>query len=132
MNEIPFGYCHCGCGQKTKPFPYTRKNKGQVKGQPQKYLFNHDRKGVVVALRPVGPAHPNWKGDSATHTTGRDRARRWYRNAGPCVVCGNPKSGRHHKDCNPLNNAPENIEILCHLHHAKAHKEIRERLKVQA
>lgn len=40
-NEIPYGYCHCGCGQKTKLAPRTHSRKGLVKGQPQRFIDGH-------------------------------------------------------------------------------------------
>lgn len=41
MNEIPYGYCHCGCGEKTKIAPYDHSVHGHVKGQPIKYIVGH-------------------------------------------------------------------------------------------
>lgn len=40
-SEIPFGYCHCGCGQKTRIAPHTSTTYGWVKGQPLKYILHH-------------------------------------------------------------------------------------------
>ena len=51
---------------------------------------------------------------------GRQRAYRLYPKIGPCRVCGNPKSERHHKDGNTENNVPDNIDILCRKHHMEA------------
>ncbi len=53
--------------------------------------------------------------------TGRSRAIRMYPKIGPCEVCGSPKSERHHRDENTLNNAPDNIAILCRRCHTLAH-----------
>lgn len=41
-NEIPYGYCHCGCGQKTKIASKTRNERGWVKGQPIHYIHGHN------------------------------------------------------------------------------------------
>lgn len=38
-DEIPFGYCHCGCGQKTKI--NTRNRRGSVSGEPNKFIKGH-------------------------------------------------------------------------------------------
>lgn len=65
-----------------------------------------------------GEKHPGWKGDDATHQAGRKRARALYPDAKPCEVCGKPGE-RHHRDGNPLNNAPENIGWLCRTHHIR-------------
>jgi hypothetical protein len=59
-----------------------------------------------------GPEHGSWKGDAATKKAGRLRARNLYK-LGPCEHCGKPATDRHHKDDNPLNNHPDNVEILC-------------------
>ncbi len=40
---IPFGYCHCGCGQRTKLALQTQTRSGWIKGQPQRYLYRHYR-----------------------------------------------------------------------------------------
>lgn len=39
--EIPYGYCHCGCGQKTKIARKNRSKYGQVKGEPLRYINLH-------------------------------------------------------------------------------------------
>lgn len=76
----------------------------------------------AAALR--GEQHPAWKGDQAKPHSGRHRAQRLYA-LQPCKVCGlKPEDGevhRHHKDGNTLNNAPDNIEMLCLKHHTEAH-----------
>lgn len=41
MTEIPYGYCHCGCGEKTKPAVQTRTKDGVKKGEPQRFVYNH-------------------------------------------------------------------------------------------
>ena len=38
---IPFGFCQCGCGQKTKIAPITRKDRGEIRGQPKRHLKGH-------------------------------------------------------------------------------------------
>lgn len=39
--EIPYGYCHCGCGQKTNIVKITNKKSRNIKGEPYKYLGGH-------------------------------------------------------------------------------------------
>ncbi len=41
MDTIPYGYCRCGCGQRTKLAPVTRNRIGVVKGQPQRFVVGH-------------------------------------------------------------------------------------------
>lgn len=40
-NLIPYGYCHCGCGQKTAIAKQTSSQFGHVKGEPVKYIHGH-------------------------------------------------------------------------------------------
>jgi hypothetical protein len=49
--EIPYGYCHCGCGRKTRPARQTDTRYGWVKGQPVKYLPGHNPVGVPWQVR---------------------------------------------------------------------------------
>lgn len=42
--SIPFGRCHCGCGQKTNPAPKTVAAKGIKAGEPQRFIAGHHRR----------------------------------------------------------------------------------------
>lgn len=42
--EIPYGYCHCGCGQRTALAKASDKNKGHVRGEPLRYIKGHNTK----------------------------------------------------------------------------------------
>ena len=46
--KIPFGLCHCGCGSKTKIATISSKKYNQERGQPQKYLYGHARRGPAL------------------------------------------------------------------------------------
>jgi hypothetical protein len=47
-DSIPYGYCHCGCGQKTKISPANDHWHGWVKGVPRKFARrHHDRRSKV-------------------------------------------------------------------------------------
>lgn len=39
--EIPYGYCHCGCGQQTSIAQRTNRRLGYVRGHPVRYLPGH-------------------------------------------------------------------------------------------
>lgn len=39
--EIPYGFCHCGCGQKTSINKWDNKKYGYIKGEPQKFIKHH-------------------------------------------------------------------------------------------
>lgn len=61
-----------------------------------------------------GTNHANWKGDAASPTTKRNRARRIYIQLGICENChSRPAVDRHHKDTNTGNNQRENLMFLC-------------------
>lgn len=69
-----------------------------------------------------GEKNPNWKGDAASKYTGHSRAvRRFALADGPCTRCGAAAQVRHHRDGNPHNNAPANVELLCRACHMKHH-----------
>jgi hypothetical protein len=46
--EIPYGYCQCGCGQKTSLARQSYTAKGWVKGQPLRFAPNHNGRGVIA------------------------------------------------------------------------------------
>jgi hypothetical protein len=41
MNEIPFGFCQCGCGEETTISPSTDRSHGYVAGMPRRYKLGH-------------------------------------------------------------------------------------------
>lgn len=41
MSNIPYGYCHCGCGQKTTIATRTKTAQGDIKGHPKRFINNH-------------------------------------------------------------------------------------------
>lgn len=51
VGDIPYGYCHCGCGQKTTVSPRTDARLGYIKGEPVPYRLGHCNRGRVY--RPV-------------------------------------------------------------------------------
>jgi hypothetical protein len=38
---IPFGLCHCGCGESAPIAQRTRHARGDVKGRPLRYIYGH-------------------------------------------------------------------------------------------
>jgi len=51
INEyIPYGYCQCGCGQKTNIIKTNNKSKGRVKGEPYKYISGHNKNRQLKKL----------------------------------------------------------------------------------
>lgn len=39
--SVPYGFCHCGCGQKTTVATYTNSRWGAVKGEPRRFVQGH-------------------------------------------------------------------------------------------
>lgn len=50
-NDIPYGYCHCGCGQKTPIAPKSDKRFGHVKGQPKPFVNNGHKQKTTKQSR---------------------------------------------------------------------------------
>lgn len=90
---------------------------GQKKGYKQS-------KEHIERRKRFGKEHHSWKGESVSEKGGRTRALRLFKDIGPCSICGNPKSERHHIDGNTANNYSSNIEITCR----KCHMAIDNRL----
>lgn len=42
MDTIPYGYCHCGCGQRTSIARQSHHFHGWVKGEPMRYVHGHN------------------------------------------------------------------------------------------
>ncbi len=60
-----------------------------------------------------GPDHHSWKGMNVPKKCGGRRARRLFEIVGPCELCRKRATDRHHRDGNPLNNDPNNLQALC-------------------
>ncbi len=67
FDEIPYGYCRCGCGQKTNISQKNHTRLGHVKGEPYRYAPKHGRRARVYPSLEVrflnkvdknGPIHP--------------------------------------------------------------------------
>lgn len=49
--DIPYGYCHCGCGEQTPINPCNSYTQGYVKGEPRKYVNGHNNRSGPVAWK---------------------------------------------------------------------------------
>jgi hypothetical protein len=72
--DIPYGYCACGCGQKTKIAPRSNQRLGYVKGEPFRFLHGH-RERIPLAVRfwqhvTPGTIDECWLWTAAIHKTG--------------------------------------------------------------
>lgn len=41
-DTIPYGYCHCGCGKKTRIAPQTANDRGWIRGEPVRFVHGHN------------------------------------------------------------------------------------------
>lgn len=64
-NLIPFGYCQCGCGERTPLYRRSDKSKGIARGEPRRFLsrgcINRWRGAQLAESRPPFP-HPGFSG----------------------------------------------------------------------
>lgn len=42
QENIPYGYCHCGCGQKTSLVKSSNKTLGVTRGEPRRFISGHN------------------------------------------------------------------------------------------
>ena len=49
--RIPYGYCQCGCGQKTTIARQTFTKRGITRGEPHRYVHGHGRRKQTSAER---------------------------------------------------------------------------------
>ncbi len=49
-SPVPFGFCHCGCGQRTAISKRNCKSEGAILGQPKQYIrFHHSKISMRLA-----------------------------------------------------------------------------------
>ncbi len=66
--EVPYGYCWCGCSDKTKLAGHSSRADGWVRGEPKRYAWGHNsrsdhptrRKGPEYAASDEGYTSPCW------------------------------------------------------------------------
>lgn len=129
LREMPDDsvHCACGCGETVKgryqrpggqgwrtqrfvsPAHSLRVNRQSCDWNGR--VHTSETKAKISAARFLG--------DAATKRTGRGRAEKLIA-AGQCIVCKRPGE-RHHIDGNTLNNAGENVVLLCRKHHRTIH-----------
>ena len=75
-----------------------------------------------------GALNPSWKGDAASDSAKRRRARRLIPSLGACEDCGAPATERHHADGTPGNNDRGNLRLLCRRCHMAADQRLERNL----
>lgn len=130
-NEIPYGYCHCGCGQKTNIALSNNKANRQVKGLPLNFIQYHKLSREMAA---------NWKGGRVIDATGYVRiVVKWHPKASKCggyhlehILMAEKVLGRflkrsevvHHVDENRQHNVNSNFVICDRALHKLIHYRI--------
>ena len=110
----PEKYCE-NCGKKLERRPLAS-------GYEEPLYFFNQRKYCSVDCANKATAKKKLEKKTTNPKTSRARARASVADA-PCSICG--KVGYtevHHRDENPLNNSPENLQRLCKSCHAKQHR----------
>jgi hypothetical protein len=66
-STVPYGYCHCGCGEKTSVNKRTTRSRGLHKGEPRKWVQGHNCKLTPEYIaRDCGYETPCWVWQRAT------------------------------------------------------------------
>lgn len=88
MDNIPEGFCQCGCGEKLDLAPYSFAARGWVRGEPKRFIRGHNaRKVRTYTIEDRGYSTPchiwahatDRDGYGVTSENGRSvRAHRWY------------------------------------------------------
>jgi hypothetical protein len=77
MQGVPYGYCHCGCGEQTKVSPYTDRPRGYVRGEPRFFKPGHHRRLAPKPYEPrdCGYETPCWVWQWGKKETGHGQSR---------------------------------------------------------
>lgn len=129
--NIPFGYCHCGCGEMTRISPNNDRHKGWVKGQPRRFIGNHSITHALACkvAEAVGNRRVEPHGYVSVLRAPGDRV---YEHVAVAEeVLGRPlrfiSKGHpdnevvHHVDANKQNNVRHNLLICTHSYHTSLH-----------
>lgn len=95
--STPYGFCQCGCGERTDPAPQTCTRNGWVRGEPKRFIHNHhtrtpEQKRKMADAHPRGEDHPGWKGGHSRKGQEHPLYRVW------CAMrqrCQNPNNSRY-------------------------------------
>lgn len=118
---IPYGYCHCGCGQPTKIIAMNDAKRGRVKGQPYRFITGHgsrrsEKKRYTRIFQPDSP-NADAGGYLGEHIAVAER------------ILGKPLPAEaevHHLNRIGTDNAPANL-VICenHAYHMLIHARTR-------
>lgn len=46
LDDIPYGFCECGCGRRTAPAPQSHSKRNWIKGEPVRFISGHHRRVI--------------------------------------------------------------------------------------
>lgn len=124
--DIPYGYCHCGCGEQTELATSTRSEVGWVQGEPKRFVHGHNRRmsGVEYIIEDRGYKTPCWIWQRGTSANGYGRtgnpsqpAHRVYyeRFVGPVAEGLEPDHLCRVRPCI----RPDHLELVTHLENCR-------------
>jgi len=89
--DMPEGLklCECGCGQPAPIATRNRHSRGQVKGQPLRFVSGHNY-NPIPPLR--GEASPHWLGDEASYYGIHVWLCKKHPKSGVCEECGSSEN----------------------------------------
>lgn len=151
MNRVqttaPYGYCHCGCGERTPLARQTRSQYGQVRGEPLRFVHGHQlvfygSGGRSYSTRPADPVDRFWaqvdrggpdgcwvwmgyRRGNYGQVTFKDRKWRAHRLAYELLVGPIPEGYHiHHKCRNPVCVNPDHLEPLSEVEHGRKNRKL--------
>lgn len=122
--------CECGCGQPAPIAIRTRTNRGQVKGQPLRFINGHnsrlldsDEQRRRNSFRD--PSLERYTGSRANYI--KLMGRHMHRAVAEQMLGRPLQKGEivHHRDGDKWNNDPSNLEVMTQAEHARIHCHIR-------
>lgn len=79
QSEISYGFCHCGCGERTNLATQNQTKYGHIRGEPFRYIrgHNHRRSPVAYVEQDCGFETPCWIWQRGLQKDGYGRMKSW-------------------------------------------------------
>ncbi len=134
MGTIPYGYCHCGCGNKAPISARTSTAQGYVKGEPRKYVNGHQARRYrdEYTITDCGYETPCWISNKSPDTNGYTYDRKggrsiglhrlyYERELGPI----DPGKELHHLCFQPKCCNPDHLQPVTRAEHARLRSDLK-------
>ena len=101
---IKYGYCKCGCGEKTNIINSNSKKRKLVRNEPYRFIKGHHKVTIIF-----GEKHYLWKGNKVSYTGLHHWIKKELGSPMKCQDCGTTKakyyewaniSGKYKRDTN--------------------------------